>query len=126
MGAVYDVHVELSYQDEDAVVALMNDYIDENEGSRINFGVDSFAEQGITRDSVSGLMPAFLTMRGMVESDPGVFDASFDARYGWERVMTDMFEYIAPALDDGSIMEVYPDSGRDVLEVQGGEAVWLE
>ena len=48
----------------------------------------------------------------------------FDASYGWETVMMDAFDKIAPFLEDGSEIKIYPDSGRDYGYVDNGEVIW--
>lgn len=50
--------------------------------------------------------------------------SDFDTCYGWERVMMEAFDEIAPYLADGSKIVIYPDSGADIAVVKGGKAEW--
>lgn len=47
----------------------------------------------------------------------------FDASYGWESVMMEMFEILAPFLEDKSEMYIYPDEDYDHLTVKNGKYV---
>jgi hypothetical protein len=50
--------------------------------------------------------------------------ADFDASYGWEGVMMDAFEVIAPYMADDSVIKIYPDSGCDHGTVIKGKCKW--
>ena len=50
--------------------------------------------------------------------------ADFNAYYGWEGVMMDAFEEIAPYLTEQSEIKIYPDSGCDHGIVRNGKCEW--
>lgn len=47
----------------------------------------------------------------------------FDATYGWESVMMEMFEELAPVLEDGSDLFINCDDGVDVLVIKDGKCI---
>ena len=49
--------------------------------------------------------------------------ADFDASYGWESVMYEWFEAVAPDLAEGSSIEVWPDSGSWGLVVNSSGGI---
>ena len=51
--------------------------------------------------------------------------AGFDASYGWENVMMEAFEDIAPFIEEGSEIKIYPDSGLDHGVVENGKVKWI-
>lgn len=52
-------------------------------------------------------------------------NSDFHASYGWEGLMVDYFELVAPLLSDGSELWIYPDHDYDHLEVRDGKMVRL-
>lgn len=115
------VRAELVPVDGKDVVNAMNQYIDEHEGVDVRFSLD-----GINRTKIDDLMKVFITDRGFLSDGKGNYSSDFDACYGWDRVMYEMFEFIAPYLEDGSKFCVYPDSGHWLLVVKNGKAVLAE
>ena len=124
MGAVYSVYVKFEYEDEQAVVDALNAYIDENHGNGMVFSLDEYYDKGIPRDNLDGLIQYFITDRGFNIVGPGEYYSDFNASYGWETVMMEMFETAAPYLLDGSRMEIEPDFDQDVGVVENGEVIW--
>ena len=51
------------------------------------------------------------------------YENGFDASYGWESVMMEMFELIAPYLADGSELYIYPDNDYDHLLIKNGKCI---
>ena len=51
------------------------------------------------------------------------YSNAFNASYGWEVVMIEMFETITPFLEDGSELLIYPDSDYDKLIVKNGKCI---
>lgn len=45
------------------------------------------------------------------------------ATYGWESVMMEMFEELAPVLEDGSDLFINCDDGADVLVIKDGKCI---
>lgn len=124
MSAVYSVEAKLAYDDEQAVVDALNAYIDEHHGNGVEFSLDEYYDKGISRDNLDGLIQYFITDRGFNITGPGEYYSDFNASYGWETVMMEAFEAVAPYLRDGSRFEIYPDYGADIGVVENGEVVW--
>ena len=51
------------------------------------------------------------------------YKSSFKATYSWQSVLEDWFDTIAPYLNDGSSMLIYPDNGHCEYVVKNGKAV---
>ena len=49
------------------------------------------------------------------------FTAEFNASYGWESLMCEAFEIMAPFLRDGSSLGIWPDSGHYWLRTRDGK-----
>ena len=64
-----------------------------------------------------------LTSRNAHEWEDGVYSADFDGSYGWELVMIEVFKASAKGLANGSVITIYPDSGKDTIRVKKGEVV---
>ena len=50
-----------------------------------------------------------------------LYASSFDATYSWEDVIAEAFSAIAPYLEEGSCLDVWPDSGCYRIKVEHGE-----
>lgn len=119
MGMCYDVSLTLSYDDEQAVVDRIKKAIEE---------IDAVFKAPAS-ESLADMVKVLITDSCFEENreDKGRvrFESSFSASYGWEQVMIDAFQIMAPALRDGSMLYIMPDSGYDKLVVQSGAAVQL-
>ena len=109
MGALYDIEVFLDCKNTDEVVRLAKEYA---ASARKYAVIDPF-------DDLEGMLKAFFT-KSVHKNADGVYVADFNGSYGWESVMLDMFESIAPALNDGSWLKVWPDHGMDLMKVVNG------
>jgi hypothetical protein len=54
-----------------------------------------------------------------------VYENSFNASYGWERVMLEMFEVMVSYMEDKSTILIYADNGYDELVVKNGMCVQI-
>lgn len=45
----------------------------------------------------------------------------FDASYGWEMVMLDLFEGLAEYLERGSILDMWPDNYHETYRIKDGK-----
>ena len=109
MGAVYDVEFFIDCKDEGKMISLAKEYA---ASARKYAVIDPF-------DDLEGMLKAFFT-KSVHKNADGVYVADFNGSYGWESVMLDMFESIAPALNDGSWLKVWPDHGMDLMKVVNG------
>jgi hypothetical protein len=125
MGACYYVKLKVKVKDEKGAVSALNEHIKNDK--RANYSLDDYAKEGATTETFGGLMRIFLA--GREELDIGkvdgftIYENEFDASYGWESVMMEMFDTLAPYLEDGSEFLIYPDSDYDKLIVQNGKSV---
>ena len=63
---------------------------------------------------------------GAVRNDDNgwtTYSNGFDATYGWESVMMEMFEELAQVLEDGSDLFINCDDGVDVLVIKDGKCI---
>ena len=122
MGQTYDVYCTLKSKNESETIRLMNEYIDQNEGKGVIFSLENS-----DRETLEGLMKIFITDRQfqVEERLNGIkYSSGFDASYGWETVMLEMFKYISESLEDESEIVIYPDSGRDRIIIKNGKAIY--
>ena len=128
MGQCYSVNLKVRFTDEDGAKKALQAKLDRHEEEHINYNLSHFTEElGMSTDSLHDLMGIFFGgWEGKLE--PSTTDdwkyADFDASYGWECVMMDAFEEIAPYLTDGSEVNIYPDSGCDHGTVRNGKCEW--
>ena len=130
MGACYYVKLKVKVKDEQGAILALNEHIKNDK--RTDYSLDKYAEQGITTETFDDLMRIFLAgWKGQeveITKEKNGFTKyvnGFDASYGWESVMMEMFDTLAPYLKDGSEFLIYPDSDYDKLIVQNGVSVQL-
>lgn len=128
MGQCYSVNLRVRFRDEDGAKKALQAKLDRHEEDHVNYNLDHFTgELGLSTDNLHDLMGIFFGgWKGKLE--PSTTDdweyADFDASYGWEGVMINAFEEIAPYLADGSVIKIYPDSGCDHGTVRNGKCEW--
>lgn len=114
MGQCYDVKLKLIYKkDEEHIVFKLNEYINERKLK--------FKDTDGNKNNLSDLIKFFIG--DYFVDDDGEYESGFDASYSWEIVLQEMFEAIATELNDGSYIEIYPDSGHYILRVMNGKVV---
>ena len=118
MGQSYDVEFDLKVKDRDGLIQAINEYIDSTK-EYVIWHLD-----GLDRTNLTDLMKALITDRGFF-AEGDYFSSGFDASYGWETVMMDGFEYMAPYLMDGSTLDIWPDYGKDSGRVKNGKVEWI-
>lgn len=129
MGAVYCITSKIKIKDEKDFISKGKEFI---ETYKANFGLEKQAQLGNTTENVRGIIGiVFVDLGGslfkyMQDGKTVSFSSGFDASYGWERVMIDFFEAVAPTLESGSKLTIEPDSGFDVLMVLEDGTVNLE
>ncbi len=124
MGQTYSVSLRLKFKDEQGAKKALQDKISEGQEGRIDYGL---GRAGIDLDSLDCLLRIFFAgwdLQWERTTDPVSLSASFDASYGWESVMMDAFEAIAPYLEELSNITIYPDSGKDFGVIVNGEPCW--
>lgn len=121
MGQCYSVRMKLKIKDEKALIDLMNGFIKDN-AHCIDFSLPSYAKRGIGTETVEDLVKIMITDREF-SHEGEEYESDFNACYGWESVMLDMFSAMAPALKNGSVLWIYPDHDYDRLVVKNGVAI---
>ena len=129
MGACYSVELKVKVLDEQGLVKALNEHITNDTG--VNYSLDRYAEQGITTETFDDLMRIFFA--GWKHQEVTItpkriytyYENDFDASYGWESVMMEMFEVITPYVKDGSELTIYPDEDYDKLVVRNGKCIQL-
>ena len=119
MGAVYTIYGDLTYKSDKAIVNATKDFINSTTNAR-------FSDTEFT--DLEGALVCIFTDRGLdiksISSTAVKFTSDFDASYGWEWVMQSWFDNVASVLNDGSTLEIYPDSGKDMGIVKNGKVDW--
>ena len=128
MGACYSVNLKVNILDEDGIVNALNKHIIDDK--RTNYSLDKYATQGITTETFDDLMRILLANnQGEVSIDKEgkftIYDSCFNASYGWEGIMMDWFEIMAPFLADNSQMLIFPNTDYDKLVVKNGKYIQL-
>lgn len=127
MGACYSIILKVNVIDESNAIKALNEHIIND--TRSDYSLDEYAQQGITTETFDNLMRIFLAgWRGQevdVYEEKGfvIYESDFDASYGWERVMMDMFETLTPFVKNGSELLIYIDNDYDKLVVKRGECI---
>ena len=125
MGQTYAVSLKLHFKDKEGAAQALRDKIARATEERVIYSLEHYRELGIGTDTVEGLLRIFFGgWEGKLQNTGTSLESGFDACYGWETVMMDAFDLMAPFLEDGSEITIYPDSGIDNAVVQGGKAVW--
>lgn len=128
MGQTYDVNLRVRFKDEKGAKQALSDKISRAKQEHIIYDMQGLRRKGFDFDNIWDLMSVFFCGWGeklLDASDKSWRYSCFDASYGWESVMMDAFEKIAPHLEDGSEIKIYPDSGCDHGIVENGKVKWL-
>lgn len=121
MGACYSVFLKVNMKDEKGAINALNEHM-VNDTSAV---YDSDAKE--TFDDLMRILFAENQRKVFIyeEKQFRCYENDFDASYGWERVMLEWFEVMAPFLNNGSKMVIYPDNGVDEVVVKNGKCVWV-
>lgn len=130
MGQTYSVYLKVRFNDEEGAKKALRNKISKGREEHIRYDIEGLVNRyHFDLDDTRDLMSVFFCGWGSRLRDDstheGVLSSDFDACYGWEGVMTETFSIIAPYLEDGSWLKVFPDSDYDLLEVKDGKAEWI-
>lgn len=130
MGQCYSVYLKVKFNDEEGAKKALHDKISRGEEEHIRYDIEGLDNQhGFDLQNIRDLLSVFFSGWGSRLRDdsthPGMLSSDFDCCYGWEGVMLETFSEIAPFLEDGSTIKIYPDSDYDLLEVKDGKAVMI-
>ena len=133
MGQYYDVKLKLKFRDgekdELRTIKAMQKYIKTYDGKGVKFNLDEWKKEGNKLNTFEDMLRVFFA--GWNCWDFEITQGrkwlkvrnGFDASYGWESIMLDIFDVISLFLEDGSEMWIYPDSDYDHLIVKEGKCV---
>lgn len=126
MGACYSVSVKIHLIDHDRSIKALNEHIVNDTST--NYSLTRYASIGVKTETFDDLMRILLAevQRKVFisqEENFTFYENEFNASYGWERVMIEWFEVMAPFLGDGSQMLIYPDEDYDKLIIKNGKCV---
>lgn len=125
MGQCYCVIMNVRFTDEQGAMRALQEKIGRAEEEHVNYNLEHFSELGISTDSLSDLLGIFFGgWKGKLERQGEELYSGFNASYGWEGLMMDAFDELAPYLEDGSWIKIYPDSGVDCGLVDDGKVSW--
>ena len=128
MGQCYDVNLKVRFKDEEGAKRALRAKIARGKQEHVLYDVQGLRMKGFDFDNIRDLMSVFFCEWGdrlRPAADEAWLNSGFNASYGWESVMMDAFEKIAPFLEDGSEIIIYPDSDYDKAEVTNGKAIWV-
>ena len=129
MGACYSVTLKVKVLDEKGAIKALNEHIKNDE--RTYYNLEEYETRSITTETFDDLMKIFLAdypRQEVTITQAKVYrwyENDFNASYGWESVMMEMFETISPYVKDGSELLIYPDSDYDKLIVKNGKCVQI-
>lgn len=128
MGQTYDVNLRVRFKDEKGAKRALENKVSKGRQEHVLYDMQGLRMLGFDFDDVWDWMSVFFCGWGQKLKETANADwlySGFDASYGWEQVMMDAFEKIAPYLEEGSEIKIYPDSGCDHGIVNNGNVNWL-
>lgn len=118
MGQCYSVEADFSFKNGDpsSFCKAVKDYVKENDGKNMIFR----PYEDSAFDTPFG---CFGVICPNSYEENGHMSADFDASYGWESVLNDVFKLALAECDEGSSVDVYPDSEPWSLKVKNGKVM---
>lgn len=129
MGASYSVDLTVSLTDEEKAAEIVRKFIQD---SNAEFHLDDFNAIGIGTDTFDDLMRIVLASWESTPvkieqiDDYRKYSNDFDASYGWESVMIEVFEALVLVLRDGSTLDLSADNAYVGYAVTDGKLVQKE
>lgn len=112
MGLVLSVEFEATVKDEAGAINAMKQKIERDmKNGTVDYSLEKNLERGVGTETLEDLIRIFLSgtrSKEEVVRDGNhiTFQSDFDASYGWERVMLEMYDEIIPYLEPGSSLNV--------------------
>ncbi len=120
MGQCYSVNIDLRYKDKANIEETLKRFI---KSYNADYRLEKLKLSGITVDTLEGLLKITicenLKISSITENEISAY-ADFDASYGWETQMQEMFKAIALYLEKGSCIRIWPDNGVYELRITEG------
>lgn len=131
MGSVYSIRAKLKFKDKKKAIKILQDKINRGKEENVDYGLDTYRKSdNLDINDIDDLISVFLIAGRELESDVEdlddgwvIYDNGFEASYGWESVMMEMFKELAPVLEDGSDLFIDCDDGVDVLVIKDGKCI---
>lgn len=132
MGACYYVMCKVKFRDKEGAINILKQFISDT-SKKYSYNLNEFAKLGIGTETFDDLMRIFLA--GYKNQEVKIYDDvyglrvyqnSFNASYGWEMVLIEMFYALSPYLEDDSMLKIYPDYQYDLFVMENGECVRIE
>ncbi len=124
MSACYSVNVELRVKEdcEEKVIKTLQDKIKRAKEEMVDYGIEEIP------NTLKELLGIFFVSHGDYYNYKQVgtwywVDSSFNASYGWESVMINMFEEIAPYLENKSELYIDIENDYDKIIIKNGKAI---
>lgn len=130
MGSVYSVRAKMKFKDVNKAIEILQNKINRADEENINYGLDTYRKtEELDLDDIDDLIAVFIGPGKMFDvdnQDDGwvVYNNGFDASYGWESVMMEMFIELTPVLEDTSDLFINCDDGVDLLVIRDGK--WIQ
>lgn len=126
MGQCYSIILKVKFSDDAGAVKALKNKISHADSEHTDYNLNHYKELGVGTDSIGDLLKIFFGgwYAKLEDCGDGEFTSDFDCPYGWEGVMMDAFDEIAPYLHNGSYIKIYPDNGCDYGKVVDGKVVW--
>ena len=129
MGQTYSVYLKVRFNDEEGAKKALHNKISKGREEHVEYDVEGLVNKHhFDMDDTLDLLSVFFSGWGSRLRDTtqeGVITSDFNACYGWESIMIETFDLLAPFVGDGSWLKIYPDYDYDLLEVKDGKAVML-
>lgn len=130
MGACYTAELHIGFESKADEMMALNKLQEFVHSERANFSLDKWKEDGVGTDSLEDIFKILLaSQQGFFTAETDGqwcdYENGFDASYGWEGVLIDMFELITPYLKNGSKFYLDCDNDYDEFIVDNGECVQL-
>lgn len=134
MGACYTVRIKMRFTNQidkadEKAMAAMREYIKEHDGIDADFNLRKFEDAGVGTTLFDDLLQICFGSTQNCTPEMKMcrkwfrYYNDFDASYGWERIMIDIFSLMSPFLIDQSELYIYPDADYDHLVVRNGKCV---
>ena len=129
MGSSYYVELKVKLKDEAKAIKALQDKISRANEEHINYGfAGCLKNKNYDLNRFNDLIKVFLVEHQgsfkVEDAEVGFtkFSSSFEASYGWERVMIEMFKEIVPYIKDRSRIMIDCDDGWDEFVVANGKS----
>ena len=130
MGSVYSIYSQMKFKDKNKAIKILQAKIQQRKRKSILImdWIHIRKSENLDINDIDDLIAVFIGIGKMFDvanDDDGwtTYSNGFDATYGWESVMMEMFEELAPVLEDGSDLFINCDDGVDVLVIKDGKCI---